>query len=285
MKVAPRYEGPLIMSIGGPPDDQRAPLMRQRRRLEALLAALDDDGWRSPSRCDGWTVQDVVAHLVGVNAFWQGSVSAGLAGTPTRLLVGFDPAATPPLMVDPMRSLTPAEVLDQFVSSNDGFLATIADLDEPGWSTLAESPAGHVPIRLLAHHALWDCWIHERDIALPLGSTPAVEPDEVLSSLRYAAAVSPALAITSGRAYGDGFGGVFTVEATDPELRFGLQVGESVAVRDGLAASDAPCLRGEAVELVEALSLRVPLPASAPPEWRQLLAGLATAFDSELELG
>jgi hypothetical protein len=119
--------------------------------------------------------------------------------------------------------------------------------------------------------------------------TPAVEPDEVLSSLRYAAAVSPALAITSGRTFGDGFGsgfgGVFTVETTDPECGFGLEVGESVAVRDGLAAADAPCLCGDAVELVEALSLRAPLPASAPAEWRQLLAGLATAFDSELELG
>jgi hypothetical protein len=222
----------------------------------------------------------VVAHVVGVNAFWQGSVLAGLAGTPTRVLADFDPAATPPLMVHPMRSLTPAEVLDQFALSNDAFLATIAELDEPGWSMLAESPAGHVPIRLIAHHALWDCWVHERDIALPLGLTPAVEPDEVLSCLRYAAALSPALAISSGSA----FVGVFAVEASDPELCFWLEVGESVTVRDGSPPRDAPCLRGGAVELVEALSLRAPLPNSAPTEWRQLLAGLATAFDSELPI-
>ena len=182
-------------------------------------------------------------------------------------------------MVEPMRALTPAEVLDQLVLSNDSFLGTIAELDEPAWSVLAESPAGHVPIRLLAHHALWDCWVHERDIALPLGLTPAVEPDEVLSCLRYAAALSPAFAISTGsRSVG-----VFSVEASDPELCFGLEVGESVAVSEGLAPRDAPCLRGGAVELVEALSLRAPLPTSAPIEWRQLLAGLATAFDSDLE--
>jgi uncharacterized protein (TIGR03083 family) len=280
MLLSPRYDGPPIISICGLPGDQHAPVVRQRRRLEAMLDDLGDDDWRSASRCDGWTVQDVVAHIVGVNAFWHGSVLAGLAGTPTRLLAGFDPAATPPLMVQGMRALAPADVLDQLVSSNDAFLGTLADLDEQGWSTLAESPAGHVPIRLLAYHALWDCWVHERDIALPLGLTPAVEPDEVLSCLCYAAAVSPALAISSGSR----LAGVFAVEASEPELCFELEVGASVAVRDGRAPRDAPLLRGRAVDLVEALSIRIRFPRSAPTEWRQLLMGLATAFDSEVEL-
>src|SRR6266566_5942620 len=105
MRLSPRYDAPPIMSIGGQPDDQRDPLTRQRRRLEATLAGLSEDAWASESRCDGWAVQDVVAHIVGVNAFWHGSVMAGLAGTPTRVLAGFDPATTPPLMVEPMRAL------------------------------------------------------------------------------------------------------------------------------------------------------------------------------------
>jgi uncharacterized protein (TIGR03083 family) len=277
MRLSPRYDGPPIVSIAGSPDDQLAPLLRQRRRLEATLVDLDEDEWHAATRCDDWTVQDVVAHLIGVNAFWQMSVLSGLAGTPTRVLVDFDPAATPAMMVGPMRALAPAEILDQFVSSNDGFLGAIAELDAEGWETLAETPPGHVPIRLLAHHALWDSWVHERDIELPRGVTPPIEPDEVLSSLRYAAALSPAIAVNSGNA----IAGVFRVEATDPELSFAVQVGQSVAVRDGSAPSDAPCLRGGAVELVEALSIRAPLPASTPPEWHQLLEGLASAFDSE----
>jgi uncharacterized protein (TIGR03083 family) len=274
--LSARYHGPPIVSIAGSPDDQLAPLLRQRRRLEATLVDLGEDEWRAATRCEDWTVQDVVAHMIGVNAFWQMSVLAGLAGSPTRVLVDFDPAATPPLMVAPMRELTPAEVLDQFVSSNDGFLGAIAELDDDGWETLAETPAGHVPIRLLAYHALWDSWVHERDIALPRGFTPPLEPDEVLSCLRYAAALSPAFAISTGNAVA----GVFRVEASDPELCFGVQVGQSVAVRDGSAPGDAPCLRGGAVALVEALSIRAPLPASTPPEWQQLLEGLATAFDT-----
>jgi uncharacterized protein (TIGR03083 family) len=280
MQLSPRYDGPPIIEIDGPPDDQRAPVIRQRRRLQATLAGLGVDEWSAPSRCDGWTVQDVVAHLVTVNNFWNASTVAGLRGTPTRVLAGFDPAATPTLLVGSMRALTPTEVLDQFVASNDAFLGTIADLDEPQWSNVAESPAGHVPVRLLAQHALWDCWIHERDIALPLGMIPDVEPDEVISSLRYAVALSPAFDISCGNACV----GSFTVEATAPDANFALEVGAAAVVRDDTVASDAPCLRGDAVVLLEALSLRAPLPPSTPPEWRQLLTGLATAFDSEVPI-
>lgn len=281
MQVSPRYDGPPIIAIAGAADDQLAPVVRQRRRLAAMLVDLDDRAWTVASRCDGWTVQDVVSHLVGVNDFWRASVRAGLAGTPTRLLIGFDPAATPPLMVAAMADLAPRDVLDRFLVSNDAFLEALGDVDERGWSMLGESPAGHVPIRLVAHHALWDSWIHERDIGIPLGFVPPAEPDEVGSCLRYAASLGPALAV----AFGHGQTGCFGVEATDPTTRFVLEVADSVGVRDEELPGDAPCLRGDAVTLVEALSLREPLPANAPNEWRLLLGGLAAAFDVESQPG
>src|ERR1700681_205396 len=118
MKLAPRYDGPGIMSIDGRADDPLAPVVRQRRRMEATVSGLSGDDWRTESRCDGWSVQDVIAHIISVNAFWTASIAAGLVGNPTRVLAAFDPAKTPPLMVEPMRALTPAEVLDQFVSTN-----------------------------------------------------------------------------------------------------------------------------------------------------------------------
>jgi uncharacterized protein (TIGR03083 family) len=276
MLLSPRYDGPVVLTIDGPLDDQLAPVVRQRRRMEALLAELDDEQWQAPSRCAGWSVQDVVAHLVGVNPFWELSLSAGLAGTPTRLLGGFDPAASPPAMVGAMKQLGSAEVLEQFVATNDGFLGVIASLDDRGWSTLAESPPGHVPIRLVAQHALWDCWIHERDITVPLGIAGRAEPDEVRSCLRYAAAVSPTLALGLGRP----IVGTFAVAASDPEVCFVVEVDTTVTVRDGEVPDDAPCLRGDSVELLEGLSIRGPLPASAPDRWREALGGLAAAFDA-----
>ena len=279
MLLTPRYDGSLFLTIDGSPDDVLQPLTRQRRRLLATLAELDDAQWAAPSRCEGWSVQDVVSHLVGVDGFWQASVVAGLAGTPTAYLAGFDPAATPPMMVDGMRSLSPAEVLDQLTAASTGYLDAVADLDDASWSLLAESPAGHVTVRILCAHALWDCWIHERDIVLPLGLAPVEEPDEVLTCLRYAAALSPTFALSQGTAVP----GTFTVEVTDPDDGFVLTVDDAVTLTDPPLPGDAPCLRGSAVELVEALSMRRPLPASTPVEWQQLMVGLATVFDSEVE--
>lgn len=279
MKLSPRYDGPPILSIDGDPDDQYAPVTRQRRRMEQLLAGLSDDEWRSPSRCDGWTNQDVISHLITVNNFWAVSISAGLDGTPTRMLATFDPAAHPPLMVDGMRALTPREAFDQFVASNDSFLGALDALDAQGWSTVAETPAGHVSIRLLAFHALWDSWVHERDIALPLGLTPAEESDELRSCLRYAAAVGPALTVSEGTA----FASALAVDASNPSDRFVLEVTDAVAVHNDAWPDGTPCLHGSAVELIEALSIRGPLPADAPDEWRTLLKGLAAVFDTELE--
>jgi uncharacterized protein (TIGR03083 family) len=274
MLVSPRYEGPTIMSITGDPGAQLEPVVRQRRRFESMVNDLDDDDWSSASRCEGWTVHDVVAHIVGVNAFWNASVRAGLAGSPTRVLVGFDPVETPALMVAPMRALSPGEVLEQLVASNDAFLDAISGLSDTGWAALAEAPPGHLPVCLVVRHALWDCWVHERDVALPLGLIPPAEPDEVASSLRYVGALSPAFAVQAGFPCE----GVYALEATDPTVHVVLDVGASVAVRDDVAPPGAPCLRGDAVALVEALSLRAPLPASCPGEWQQLLRGLATVF-------
>jgi hypothetical protein len=184
-------------------------------------------------------------------------------------------------MVAAMRELGPEEVLDQFVASNDAFLDVVGDLDADGWATLAESPAGHVPIRLIAHHALWDCWIHERDIAFPLGLSPAIESDEVRSCLTYVSAVNAVFAVASDHEIDD----VYALEATDPTLRLVLDVGASVAVREGSAPPDAPCLCGDAVALVEALSVRAPLPTSTPAAWHRLLEGLATAFSAGSQSG
>ena len=76
MQISPRYEGPPLISMDGADDDQLVPVVRQRRRIEAMLAGLSDEQWRSESRCEGWTNQDVVAHIIGVNAFWLASVMA-----------------------------------------------------------------------------------------------------------------------------------------------------------------------------------------------------------------
>ncbi len=275
MLLTPLYDQPSFLQVDLPLGDPAVPLLRQRRRLASLLGGLDDEQWEAASRCEGWSVQDVAAHLVSTNQFWAFSIEAALAGKPTRFLAAFDPVASPAQLVEAVRSQSPADVLDHFVETNEAIAGTIVDLDDDGWSTLGEAPPGHVPLRAVALHALWDAWIHERDIVLPLGLTPVEEPDEITGSLSYGAALSPAFAVAGGTTRH----GAIAVEVTDPDIDFVVDVGKSVVIRAGAAPADALHLSGPAVELLEALSFRAPLPCPVVDDHQWLLSGLAQVFD------
>lgn len=274
MQLTPRYDGPTLLHIDDAVGNPAVPMLRQRRRLVEHLRTLDDEQWRMPSRCDGWTVQDVVSHLVSVDQFWGMSIGAGLAGTPTRFLATFDPVATPAQLVDRTQGLPAAEVLDSFAAGVDALAATVADLDVTSLSTIAEAPPGHVAMRAVLLHALWDAWIHERDILVPLGIAQALEADEVTCCLAYAAALGPALTASMGSTRE----GSLVVQATDPDVVVVVDAGSTVTVRLGGTPGE-PHLRGPAVDLVDALSFRAPFPTPIDDEHQWLVGGLAVAFD------
>jgi uncharacterized protein (TIGR03083 family) len=275
MQIHPRYDGTPIITIADAPSVTPA-FFRQRRRLASTLASLGDDGWRSPSRCDDWTVRDVAAHLAMTNRFWHGSITAGLAGSPTRMLTGFDPRATPAAMVDAARSATPSETLAELIDSGDALCTLVDALVGEEWSMIADTPPGHVPIGVLVHHALWDGWVHERDIALPLGLPVAEEPDEVIACVRFVAAFGPALALTSGTAAP----AVLVLETTEPDGRVVVEVTDHVAVGDRAAPAPTLVLRDRAVHLVEALSARASLGHDVTAEHRWLVGAVGEVFES-----
>ena len=275
MQIDPRYDGPAIVTVEGD-GNCAAAFVRQRQRLAATLESLSDDEWAAPSRCEDWTVQDVATHLVTVNGFWRYSIASGLAGKPTRLLVDFDPKATPAALVESAGMVAPAETLAQLVESSEALCELVAGLDDAGWATVAEAPAGLIPVRLLALHALWDCWVHERDIVLPLERPPVEEPDEVLASLRCVAGLGPAFVLALGRATP----ATLVLETTEPEGRVVVEVGERVAIHDRPVEDATVTVRGRAVDMVEGLSARTPLAADVPDEHRWLVSSLAEVFES-----
>ena len=279
MQLSPRYDTAPIIEMDGPADAVRTPLVRQRQRLVRLLDGLDDAAWDAPTRCEGWRVRDVVSHLADADGFWTLSLQQGVAGRPTRVLDGFDPKATPAALVEAAGEASRAEVADRFRSTIAGMVEAFDALDEAGWTALVEAPPGHVTASTMAHHALWDGWVHERDIVLPLGLAPVEEEDEVVAALRYAAALGPAFAVlaTPGRR------GALVIEARDPDATVVVEVDGVARVRGGPAPAGAPVLAGPAVTLLEALSIRVPFPARLDGDDAWLLAGLAEVFETTAE--
>jgi uncharacterized protein (TIGR03083 family) len=273
--LTPRYDGVPVLELEGSVGDPSMMLVRQQRRFAEVLATFGPDQWASPTRCTRWSVQDVVVHLVGANELWTTSVTAGRAGSPTRLFEFFDPVTTPPRLVDAVEGWTRFEALAHYVAAADAMARAVAGLDGQGWSVTGESPLGHVALRLVLLHALWDSWIHERDVLLPLGLAPVLEPDEVVACLAYVAALGPALLAAGGSVRR----GTLAVDGTEPEVQIVVDVGPSVLLRLDTTAAGAARLAGRAVDLIEGLSFRAPMTADVAATDRWLLTGLDAAFD------
>jgi uncharacterized protein (TIGR03083 family) len=275
MQLHPRYDGEPVIDLDAVPGDVAAAFVRQRSRFAGALSELPPERWAGPTRCESWSVQDVVEHLVGVNRFWAHSIAAGLRGEPTQVLTGFDPATVPAAMVEAARGRPTSATLAEFVSTNEELAHLFGGVRDPEWSLLAEAPPGHVAIRTVVAHGLWDAWVHERDVFLAFGTTPDVEADEVLIALAYAAALGPAFHCTTGAAST----ATLTIVGSDPEVRLTLEVGSSVVVRAGATAGKGATVRGRSVDLLDAFSIRAPLP-DVGTEHQWLLRGLVEAFDA-----
>ena len=277
MQLTPRYGAQPVITLDGPPAAIAGPLIRQRRRLATALASFTDEQWSHPSRCAGWSNRDVIVHLDSTNTFWSMSIAAGVHGEPTRFLATFDPVASPAQLVAGSGDVSTGEVLARFVASTDALVGLCSSLDHAGWSAAAEAPPGHVSVSAVAHHALWDSWVHERDVLVPLGLAPEPEADEVAACLRYVAALGPALALNRGAAGS----GVLAIDATGPDVVVVVDIGAEVVVRAGAAGAPTAELRlaGDAVELLEALSVRRPLTQLIPADSVWMLRGLSDTFD------
>lgn len=56
----------------------------ERERVADFLHGLAEQDWKQPSLCPGWTVRDVVAHIVSTAEMTPGKFVAGLAGNGFR---------------------------------------------------------------------------------------------------------------------------------------------------------------------------------------------------------
>lgn len=159
------------------------PWRRHRMRFLDELASLTDEQWAATSRCTEWNTKDVISHLITVDSFWVLSLTMAGQGGPTTFIKDFDPIGTPDALVEPMRTQSPADILEQFRAGTTAMIATVDAVED--WTMLAESPMGHLSARMILAHALWDSWLHERDIFDPLGLPVPLETDELLTCLWY----------------------------------------------------------------------------------------------------
>ena len=252
------------MTVSGGPDDVVVPWRRHRERFSAELAGLDESEWYVESRCDGWDMRQVVNHLSTADAFWMASLLGATTATPTTFLDDFDPDSTPGEVIASIADDDPETVLTRFEEATVAFIGTVDMLEAEHWSETAESPVGHVTARLALGHALWDSWLHERDILIPLGRKPELHADEVLVATWYSLAIG---GLQGGLVDDWGPADTGPEAPVEASLRFGdlpevtLEIRVTDRAEVSIIAADAPGAgaAGSAVALVEAFTGREPI--------------------------
>lgn len=126
-------------------------------RFEELIRSLDEGSWQKPTRCEGWTVADVAAHVTGTIA----DITAGR----------FEGLGTPEVTereVVERRGRTPAEVADELHQAVEASAAIRAGIDDAAWAGPSPGDLG-IPLGEGVEALWYDTWVHGDDIRASTG--------------------------------------------------------------------------------------------------------------------
>ena len=285
VQITPRYDGPPILQVEAPIGDPSVPLVRQRRRLADVLAALDERQWTAATRCEGWSVQDVIMHLITTNQFWTLSItSRGSRASRRGCSSASTPWQSPAQIVDGMRAMTCGRragslCRDRRRARRRGRRARRrprgrrSPRRRPDTSPYAPSPSTHCGTRGST----------SATSSLPLGLEPVVEPTTKWPG---ASCMPPHSVLPSCL---DGFGlvvGTLDVVATDPDLSFVVESGPTVVVIRGPRRWCAVSDRRRGRDARRASASAVPLDHAWPTKISGCWAAWqrsSTSFPSRLE--
>jgi uncharacterized protein (TIGR03083 family) len=118
--------------------------------------------WELPSECPGWTVRDVLAHMVGTERSLLGDRAPDPVSEPAH--VHNEIGARNEGWVVSLRGTSGPEVLANFSDVTKRRLAQLRDWPTSRFDEVGPSPTGMVPYREFMQVRVMDCWVHEQDI-------------------------------------------------------------------------------------------------------------------------
>ncbi|MBN6052355.1 maleylpyruvate isomerase family mycothiol-dependent enzyme [Nonomuraea sp. RK-328] len=136
-------------------------------RLDRFFAGLDDEGWQRPSRCEGWSVRDVLAHLAGEelynHACLDGNVQDLLARLAREGVNGFHDFNE--WSVRQRRPMPVQAVLEEWREQNGD---TRRRMRELGADHRIDTMAGPYPVGLQTFHYDSEYATHADDVGAPV---------------------------------------------------------------------------------------------------------------------
>ena len=147
--------------------------------LSDLGAQLTEDEWKTATDCPGWSVQDNLSHLIGIERVLNGLPGTNHKSGP-RDHVKNPIGEANENEIDSRRDLTGAEVLAEWNDIAAARLNTLRSADDAYFDTPAMTPTGPGTVADFLHIRVLDCWVHEQDMRRAVGkpghlSGPAAE--------------------------------------------------------------------------------------------------------------
>jgi uncharacterized protein (TIGR03084 family) len=146
-------------------------LASQHAQLAELVDACANDDWERPTRCEGWDIASVLAHLALTDEAATASARGefdhfadGLLGNRERQTVSVDDAAA--AQVDAERAAGGDKIRERWHDASENVQAAFR-AGNP--HTRVTWVAGKLSLQTLATTRLSECWIHTGDIADALG--------------------------------------------------------------------------------------------------------------------
>ena len=171
---AGRRETPAVhaaTSTGEPPGIPTATvdtLVTTWRALSEVCSDLDEAGWKSASGLPGWTVQDVLSHIVGTERFLEGLEPAPPAGV-TFAHVRNPIGGLNENEVEWRRRRAGDEVLTEWDVLREQRERTLAAGDAAYYARPMTTPTGPGTMADFLAVRILDCWLHEQDLRRALG--------------------------------------------------------------------------------------------------------------------
>jgi uncharacterized protein (TIGR03083 family) len=229
-------------------DDVAVALRTGREQLIALTENLAPDDWQRPSRCEVWTVHDVVRHVRDICRLHVTELRGEAHATFDE---PFDNRTTPARWLERTSGESPRQTVDDLRALAAEEAHELAARVQDKGRQVIPGPYGPVHWTVLVAHIAWDGWLHERDVTEPLGrprpSTPAEEA--VVSTYGLLIASLPALQAKYS------FGVTVALSGGDGRTYIADVAPARVTLRDGNEGGPAD-LRGDVEGVVDALSGR-----------------------------
>lgn len=159
-----------------PRTEVQAGVLAELEAFEDLIRSIDDAEAATPTRCEGWRVADVAAHVIGS---FTDITSGRLEGQGT-------PEVTA-RQVEERRGMTTAALAEELTGTRKLAADLLAVFDDAAWA--APSPGGYDFTLGQGVEALWyDVYLHGDDIRAALGR-PSVGGDGLKVSASHLADV------------------------------------------------------------------------------------------------